>query len=148
MHLYCRAKGLSRPRKGSGTHFYQPKDNQQGLFAELVRWRRTVKNVKIIDQPVFILYDINIKRKTSKNKYPISKRDCDLDNIIKALNDGLVEYNIIQDDSLIIGSTEFMNYDDEYDYVSIYIFDAATNDLLRTHLMDKLDLIPEEREDD
>lgn len=143
IHLFCRVRPLARPRHRRNSSTYQPLDNQQEFFKALHKWK-TIWNKKIVavDKPMFILYDIYFnKPKTANRKHPTSNVEGDLDNIIKAINDGLTKYGLIKDDSLIVGSTEFMQYDnDDTDYVSIYIFDLETKELVKDLLIDKLDL--------
>ena len=146
IHLFCRVRPLARPRHRRNGATYQPLDNQHAFFKALNRWTTTLKKLKTVDEPMFIFYDIYFKKpKTTNRTHPTSKNEGDIDNIIKAINDGLVKYKIIEDDSLIVGSTEFMQYDvDDEDYVSIYIFDVNTGELMHDMLIDKLDLDPDE----
>jgi len=104
--LHCMIKPLNRPRAygfGNRVSIRQPLENQSELFGELKGF-----DIVGIDEPIFVDIHINFLRrgaepKRLQNPFPIKTRQGDVDNLAKAVNDGLVKYKIIGDDIYIVG---------------------------------------------
>ncbi len=108
--LSCEIKPLARPRASFHTKgIYQPLKNQEALFAAL-----KAVHPLYIDQACFV--DIAITFAMSKSyahsfgkgrasPHPITKQRGDVDNLAKAINDGLVRYKILADDYYIVGQS-------------------------------------------
>lgn len=111
--LFCKICPLKRPRLGRG-HTYQPKDNQAMLLYSLKDYAD-----EAIDVPIYIEYKIGFKGDI--DKFPTSRKLGDLDNLEKAVNDAMVHWNIITDDSLIVMTRASKEYGkDDYCTVDIY----------------------------
>jgi len=104
--LFCKVCPLKRPRLGRG-RAYQPKDNQLILLYSLKDYKD-----ENIDCPVYI--DINITYVGKEGSFANNHKLGDIDNLQKAVLDGLVHWNIISDDRnvvLIRAAKEYGNAD-------------------------------------
>lgn len=116
IYCFCKVRPLARPRE----NYRQPIDNQRELFRELNNYRCS----KAIDEPVIINADIHFN---SKKNYPTDIGYGDIDNLEKAIYDGLVKFNIIRDDRLIVeGRTSKMS--DIEDFLKLDIYKVKRGD--------------------
>lgn len=102
--VFCEVAPLARPRmrwKVKGV--YQPLQNQQELRQALAAYTPLA-----ISEAVIIDTYIALKAaKSCKLKYPTGLRHGDEDNLRKAVNDALVDRQILLDDRLVIGGENF-----------------------------------------
>jgi Holliday junction resolvase RusA-like endonuclease len=101
MPLFCRVNPLGRPRLNKHRNgIYQPKENQIELLAE-------VKNYgsKNITGPIFVdtWIQIHPDKEFEMSYHAIDKQFGDLDNLVKAIYDALVTFEVIEDDRFIVG---------------------------------------------
>lgn len=88
---------------------YQPLDNQQELRQALTAYDSTA-----IAEPVIIDTYINLERaKSCKLAFPTGRLHGDEDNLRKAINDALVDRQIVTDDRLILGGLNFKMFGPE-----------------------------------
>lgn len=92
--LFCKVCPLKRPRLGRG-HAYQPKDNQLITLMMLKDYKD-----EGIDVPVYI--DINITYSGKEGTFATKHNLGDIDNLQKAILDGLVHWDIITDDRNVV----------------------------------------------
>lgn len=108
------------PRRG----VYQPLANQQELLTALAAHAPVM-----VDEPCFVDIVINWQwhlKPSGKRKSPAhatKRREGDLDNLAKAINDALVKNKIIRDDQLIVGQSVTKAYGPE-DLTTIAIWSA------------------------
>ena len=123
--VYCKVFPLERPRKGKQGHIYQPKEKQQELMIELGRFDKlNIDYPVIIDTYIFFGRPLN-----SKEVYPTAKHYGDEDNLRKAINDCLVDKEIIRDDKLVVGGENFKQFNtDDHAIIKIYSIERGVND--------------------
>ncbi len=108
--LYCQVQPLKRPRmKWHVKGVYQPLDNQKELRHALTAYEQLR-----IDVPCIIDTYINLERaKSCKLAFPTGRLHGDEDNLRKAINDALIDREIVTDDKLILGGTNFKLFGSE-----------------------------------
>lgn len=115
--LFIRIQPLKRPKANwhSRGNIYQPLDNQRELFAALKDYAPLG-----IEQPVILEIFINIAKPNigpaamkKLPTWPTRRKEGDLDNLEKAVNDALVKAGIIADDSYVIGMKVFKSWAEE-----------------------------------
>ncbi len=117
---------MPRPRLAKKIgRVYTPLSNQKALFNELSKVKSKTYGISMIID-TYIYFD-KLKKKTI---HPIDRCYGDEDNLRKALLDGLVKYEIIKDDSLVIGGENFKIFDIE-NWSLIKIWSA---DLMLSHM--------------
>ena len=128
MPLFCKVNPLARPRLNKHRNgIYQPKDNQSELLLELKNYRG-----KNIDVPVFVDCWIQLcpDKKFELNWHPIDKQFGDVDNLLKAICDGLVTLEILNDDRFIVGTdTRKSIGNDDFLYIIIWSADLGAEEL-------------------
>jgi len=92
--LFCKICPLKRPRLGRGGA-YQPKDNQLELLYSLKDYKD-----EAIDCPVYI--NIKVAYNGKEGTFATNHKLGDIDNLQKAILDGLVHWNIISDDRNVV----------------------------------------------
>ena len=122
IRLQCRVKPLARPRLFSSARFdervYQPLENQ----AEFRQLLSAVEPLWI-DEPVIVDSYVAMRR-SKRLQFPASAHYGDIDNIAKAIYDGLQSTNMILNDGLILGGESLKLFGPE-DSVEIKIYAVA-----------------------
>ncbi len=102
--VFCAVAPLMRPRmRWAVKGVYQPLENQKEFRDALMAYTPLA-----IAEPVIIDTYISVKAaKSCKLKYPTGRLHGDEDNLRKAINDNLVDRQIITDDKLVLGGENF-----------------------------------------
>lgn len=125
IQAFTRIWPLERPRKAPAGHMYQPLENQQGLWQELLSYRPYIP--KPVGEAVVVDMTIYFER-SGKTEYPVGKSYGDEDNLRKGVCDGLVKTSILSDDRWIIGGETWKLFGLE-DMVEIKIYKAKRGTL-------------------
>lgn len=118
---FCRVYPLERPRFSTLGRVFQPKSKQQALHLELAHYAKCL--TRPLEGPLVVDMTVYFKRRAGKLPYPTSPMYGDEDNLRKAVNDGLVAYEVIVDDRHIIGGETWKLFSTE-DSVEIQIYEA------------------------
>ncbi len=108
--LHCQVQPLRRPRmRWHVKGVYQPLENQKELREALKAY-----DSLSIPHPVIVDTYINLERaKSCKLPFPTGRLHGDEDNLRKALNDALIDRQILTDDKLILGGTNYKMFGPE-----------------------------------
>lgn len=128
--VYERVLPLARPRMRYGVKgVYQPLANQQNLRSALASYAPLkISFPVIIDTCVGML-----KAKRCKTKWPVGRLHGDEDNLRKAINDALIDREILTDDKLILGGENFKFFSSE-DICVVRIFAVASSNRELTYV--------------
>ena len=114
---FVRVYPLGRPRFNKTTGgVYTPSESQRDLWHELSSFRAERFALPIIVDCTFYFRE--------KGPYITSKQLGDIDNLVKAMFDGMVKTGIIEDDSYIVGG-EYLKTTCTEDWYEVNIYGAA-----------------------
>lgn len=115
---------LSRPRVNYySKNMYQPLKNQ----AELRDCIEKFGYIELISVPVILSIVVNWDKLSSKLPWPTSKKRGDVDNLAKAVLDGLVDREILKDDAIVVETRVCKAWGD-LDFCYVEIYDVASAD--------------------
>jgi Holliday junction resolvase RusA-like endonuclease len=112
---------LSRPRVNYySKNMYQPLKNQ----AELRNCIEKFGFLEQIKDPCIVSVVVNWEKLNSKFEWPVTKNHGDVDNLCKAVLDGLVDRSILKDDRIVV-ETRICKAWGDLDFCYIEIYDLA-----------------------